>query len=95
VLGTKQTVEGYACMTTTISTQDTEKMEALMDEMSITIRNLSSLAAAHGLLAPRVSLLLHDVTEGDLLEKPLEETLQRLRKVNEGAIPEWSFLNVG
>lgn len=82
-------------MTTTTSTPDTEKMEALMDEMSITIRNLSSLAAAHGLLAPRVSFLLHGITEGDLLEKPLEETLQKLRKVNEGSIPEWSFLNVG
>ncbi len=82
-------------MTTTISNTDTEKMEALMDEMSITIRNLSSLAAAHGLLAPRVSLLLHDVTDGDLLERPLEETLQKLRNVNEGSIPEWAFLHVG
>ena len=80
-------------MTTAIT--DVEKMEILMDEMSVTIRNLSSLASAHGLLDPRIDHLLHDVTDGDLLEKPVEETLMKLKKVNEGSIPEWTFLNMG
>lgn len=80
-------------MTTT--TTHPEQMEALIDEMSITIKNLASLAAAHGLMDPYVNRHLHDAIDGDLSNRSIEETLGLLKKVNEGSIPEWSFLNVG
>jgi hypothetical protein len=74
---------------------DTERMEALIDEMSVTIKNLSSLATAHGLIDPYVNRELHDAMEGHLIEKPVDEILDKLKKVNKDTHPEWSFLNVG
>ncbi|WP_276372677.1 hypothetical protein [Chryseolinea sp. H1M3-3] len=82
-------------MTTTTTQPEIEQMEALIDEMSITIKNLASLATAHGLMSPYVNHHLHDVVDGDLSTKSIDETLSNLKKVNEGSIPEWSFLNVG
>ena len=76
-------------------TPDTERMEALIDEMSVTIKNLSSLATAHGLIDPYVNRDLHDAMEGHLIEKPVNEILDQLRKVNKETHPEWSFLSVG
>jgi hypothetical protein len=72
-----------------------EKMEALMEEMSITIRNLASLASAHGLLDPYMNHHLHDAIEGGLQSKPYDETMGLLKKVNEGVAPDWTFLHVG
>ena len=74
---------------------ETEKMEALIDEMSMTIKNLSSLATAHGLIDPYVNRDLHDAMEGHLIEKSVDEILETLKKVNKESHPEWSFLNVG
>ncbi len=74
---------------------ETEEMEALIGEMSITIKNLSSLATAHGLIDPYVNHHLHDAIDGDLTLKSLDETLTVLKKVNEGSMQEWSFLNLG
>jgi hypothetical protein len=82
-------------MTTTTTQPEIEKMEALIDEMSITIKNLSSMAAAHGLMDPYTSRHLHEAVEGSMTTKPIDEVLVALKKVNEGSIPEWSFLNVG
>ncbi len=82
-------------MMTTTTQPDVEKMEALMEEMSITIKNLASMAAAHGLMDPYVNHQLHDAVDGDLNSKPLDEILGTLKKVNEGSRPEWSFLNLG
>jgi hypothetical protein len=82
-------------MTTTTTQPDVEKMEALMEEMSITIKNLASMAAAHGLMDPYVNHQLHDAVDGDLNSKPLDEILGTLKRVNEGSRPEWSFLNLG
>ena len=76
-------------------THDTERMEALIDEMSVTIKNLSSLATAHGLIDPYVNRDLHDAMEGHLIEKPVDEILDKLKKVNKDTHPEWAFLNVG
>lgn len=70
-------------------------MEALIDEMSITIKNLASMAAAHGLMDPYVNHRLHDAMDGDLLSRSLDETLDTLKEVNAGSRPEWSFLNLG
>lgn len=70
-------------------------MEALMEEMSITIKNLASLATAHGLMDPYVNHHLHDAIDGDLLARPYDETLGILKKVNEEPVPDWTFLNVG
>lgn len=72
-----------------------EKMEALMEEMSITIRNLASLASAHGLLDPYMNHHLHDAIDGDLQSKSYDETMGLLKKVNEGVAPDWTFLHVG
>jgi hypothetical protein len=72
-----------------------EKMEALMEEMSITIRNLASLASAHGLLDPYMNHHLYDAIEGGLQSKPYDETMGLLKKVNEGVAPDWTFLHVG
>lgn len=80
---------------TTITQPEIEKMEALIDEMSITIKNLASMAAAHGLMDPYTNRHLHDAVDGDLTTRPIDEILETLKKVNEGSIPEWSFLNVG
>jgi hypothetical protein len=81
---------------TTITTQpEIEKMEALIDEMRLTIKNLASMAAAHGLMDPYVNHQLHDAIDGDLSTKPLDKTLGILKKVNDGSLPEWKFLNVG
>ena len=80
-------------MTTT--QPELEKMEALIDEMSITIKNLAAMATAHGLMDPYTNRHLHDAVDGDLTSKPIDDVLTSLRKVNEGSIPEWSFLNVG
>ena len=82
-------------MATTTTQPDDEKMEALMEEMSITIKNLASMAAAHGLMDPYVNHQLHDAVDGDLNSKPLDEILGTLKRVNEGSRPEWSFLNLG
>jgi hypothetical protein len=82
-------------MTTTATQPEIEKMEALIDEMSITIKNLASMAAAHGLMDPYVNHRLHDVIDGDLNRRPLDEILDALKKVNAGSRPEWSFLNLG
>ncbi len=82
-------------MMTTTTQPEIEKMEALIDEMSITIKNLASMAAAHGLMDPYVNHRLHDAMEGDLTEKPMDEILEALRKVNTKERPEWSFLNLG
>jgi hypothetical protein len=79
-----------------ITTQpEVEKMEALLEEMSLTIKNLSSLAAAHGLMNPYVNHELHDAVDGDLNAKPVDSVLGALKKVNEGLRPEWAFLNLG
>ena len=72
-----------------------EKMGALMEEMSLTIKNLASLATAHGLMDPYMSHHLHDAVDGDLQAKPYDQTMEILKKVNEGAVPDWTFLNVG
>ena len=80
---------------TTTTQPDVEKMEALMEEMSITIKNLASMAAAHGLMDPYVNHQLHDAIDGDLNAKPIDEILGTLKKVNKGSRPEWSFLNLG
>ena len=82
-------------MMTTTTRPEIEKMEALIDEMSLTIKNLASMAAAHGLMDPYVNHRLHDAVDGDLSAKPLEEILGALKKVNEGSRAEWSFLNLG
>jgi hypothetical protein len=82
-------------MMTTTTRPEIEKMEALIDEMSLTIKNLASMAAAHGLMDPYVNHRLHDAVDGDLSAKPLEEVLGALKKVNEGSKAEWSFLNLG
>ena len=82
-------------MTTAETQPEIEKMEALIDEMSITIKNLASLASAHGLMNPYVNHHLHDAIDGDMSAKSIDEVLSTLKKVNEGSIPEWSFLNVG
>ena len=74
---------------------ETEELEALIGEMSITIKNLASLATAHGLIDPYVNHRLHDAIDGDLTAKPIEETLVVLKKVNDGSMQEWSFLNLG
>jgi hypothetical protein len=74
---------------------EVEKMETLMEEMSLTIKNLSSLAAAHGLMSPYVNHELHDAVDGDLNAKPMDDVLGTLKKVNEGLRPEWTFLNLG
>jgi hypothetical protein len=39
-------------MTTTTDQLELEEMEALMAEMRITIKNLASMATAHGLMDP-------------------------------------------
>ena len=72
-----------------------EKMEALMEEMSVTIKNLASLATAHGLMDPYTNHHLHDAIDGDLQSKPYDETIDILKKVNEGTTPDWPFLNIG
>jgi hypothetical protein len=72
-----------------------EKMETLLEEMSLTIKNLSSLAAAHGLMSPYVNHELHDAVDGDLNAKPMDAVLGTLKKVNDGLKPEWAFLNLG
>jgi hypothetical protein len=82
-------------MTTTTTQPEIEKLEALIDEMSITIKNLASMAAAHGLMDPYVNHRLHDAMDGDLVSRPLDEALDALKKVNAGSRPEWSFLNLG
>lgn len=82
-------------MTTIVTQPEVEQMEALIDEMSITIKNLASLATAHGLMSPYVNHHLHDAIDGKIATKSIDEILENLRKVNEGSIPEWSFLNVG
>ncbi len=82
-------------MMTTTTQPDIEKMEALIDEMSITIKNLASMAAAHGLMDPYVNHRLHEAVDGDLTTRPLEEVLGALKKVNSGTRTEWSFLNLG
>ena len=82
-------------MTTLTTQREIEKMGALIDEMSITIKNLASMAAAHGLMDPYVNHQLHDAIDGDLITKPLDKTLGILKKVNDGSLPEWKFLNVG
>ena len=93
VVGTIKAGLGYNIMTTT--QPDIEKMEALIDEMSITIKNLASMAAAHGLMNPYTSRFLHEAVDGDLASKQIDDVLTTLKKVNEGSVPEWSFLNVG
>lgn len=93
VIGTIGTGFGYDIMTTT--QPDIEKMEALIDEMSITIKNLASMATAHGLMNPYTNRFLHDAVDGDLASKQIDDVLTTLKKVNEGTVPEWSFLNVG
>ena len=84
-----------AVMMTTTTRPEVEKMEALMEEMSITIKNLAAMAAAHGLMDPYVNHQLHDAIDGDLNSKPIDEILGTLKKVNEGSRPEWAFLNLG
>ena len=44
---------------------------------------------------PYANRHLHDAIDGDLSAKPVEETLDLLKKINEEANPEWSFLKVG
>ena len=80
---------------TTTTQPEIEKMEALIDEMSITIKNLASMAAAHGLMDPYTNRHLHDAVDGHLTNDNIDDVLGALKKVNEGSIPEWSFLNVG
>jgi hypothetical protein len=53
------------------------------------------MAAAHGLMDPYVNHQLHDAIDGDLSTTPLDHTLGILKKVNDGSLPEWKFLNVG
>ncbi len=74
---------------------EVEKREALLEEMSLTIKNLSSLAAAHGLINPYVSHDLHDAVDGDVASRPADDVLVALKKLNEGLRPEWAFLNIG
>jgi hypothetical protein len=80
---------------TTTTQPEIEKMEALIDEMSITIKNLASMAAAHGLMDPYTNRHLHDAVDGHLTPDNIDDVLGTLKKVNEEPIPEWSFLNVG
>jgi len=79
---------------TTTDQLELEEMEALLEEMKITIKNLASMATAHGLMDPYVNRHLHDAIEGDVTTKP-EETLSILKKVNEGLIPDRAFLHLG
>ncbi len=65
-----------------------------MSEMRITIKNLASMATAHGLMDPYVNRHLHDAIEGDVATNH-EETLSLLKKVNEGLIPDRAFLHLG
>lgn len=88
-------LEGIIGMITATTQPEIEKMEALIDEMSLTIKNLAAMAAAHGLIDPYVNHHLHDAIDGDLLSKPFDETVGILKKVNEGQVPDRSFLNVG
>jgi hypothetical protein len=81
-------------MTTTTDQLELEEMEALMDEMRITIKNLASMATAHGLMDPYVNRNLHDAIEGGVNTKP-QEALSILKKVNEGLIPDRAFLHLG
>ena len=81
-------------MTTTTDQLELEEMEALMDEMRITIKNLAAMATAHGLMDPYVNRHLHDAIEGGVITKP-EETLSILKKVNQGLIPDRAFLHLG
>jgi hypothetical protein len=53
------------------------------------------MAAAHGLMDPYVNHRLHDAVDGHLMEKPIDEMLVFLKKINDGSLPEWKFLNVG
>jgi hypothetical protein len=79
-----------------ITTQpEVDKTDALLEQMSLTIKNLSSLAAAHGLINPYVSHDLHDAIDGDLGARPVDDVLDALKKVNDGLRPEWSFLRLG
>ena len=82
-------------MMTTTTQPDIEKLEALIEEMSVTIKNLASMAAAHGLMDPYVNHRLYDAMDGDLTAKPADEILDALRRVNTKDRPEWSFLNLG
>ena len=79
----------------TIPQPELEKNEALIEEMSLTIKNLSSLAAAHGLINPYISHDLHDAVDGDLAARPVNDIIDALKKINGGLRPEWSFLNLG
>jgi hypothetical protein len=81
-------------MTTTTDQLELEEMEALMAEMRITIKNLASMATAHGLMDPYVNRHLHDAIEGDVTTNP-EETLSILKRVNQGLIPDRAFLHLG
>ncbi len=79
-----------------ITTQpQVDKTDALLEQMSLTIKNLSSLASAHGLINPYVSHDLHDAIDGDLGARPVDDVLDALKKVNDGLRPEWSFLRLG
>ena len=79
-----------------ITTQpEVAKTDALLEQMSLTIKNLSSLAAAHGLINPYMSHDLHDAIDGDLGARPIDDVLDALKKVNDGLRPEWSFLRLG
>ncbi len=79
-----------------ITTQpEVDKTDALLEQMSLTIKNLSSLAAAHGLINPYMSHDLHDAIDGDLGARPVDDVLDALKKVNDGLRPEWSFLRLG
>ena len=79
-----------------ITTQpELDKTDALLEQMSLTIKNLSSLAAAHGLINPYMSHDLHDAIDGDLGARPIDDVLDALKKVNDGLRPEWSFLRLG
>ena len=82
-------------MTTTTIQPELEKMEALIDEMSITIKRLASMATAHGLIDPDTNRHLHAAVDGGLTSKSIEEILDSLKKVNEGCCAEWPFLNLG
>jgi len=79
---------------TTTDQLELEEMEALLGEMKITIKNLASMATAHGLMDPYVNRHLHDAMEGDVTTTP-EEILSILKKVNEGLIPDRAFLHLG
>lgn len=93
-MGTIHSINGYGYMTTT-DQLEIKEMGALIDEMRITIKNLASMATAHGLMDPYVNRHLHDAIGGDLLTKPSGETLSLLKKVNEGVIPDRAFLHLG